>query len=589
MAHGEGAHAPRPARRPLPWSADDVNPSELYPTVNEWLQGSIMPPKGCGAHASSKGGSGDPSAPPFIDVRKMTHATLLVMANKHNAQFNVVDPVGQALHGIRERAALKDPSRASHPFTLGGNPTSNEYTKAWGVIASGNGRVGKRGGNGGAAEAPQDVKQIGAAPKQRGPRPKVAYGELTPEQTKFNASLGAFLGGIEVKLPLVAPGAVPLDMKRLFTEVFSSGGYHEVCAREDGWESVSSALVQDSSHGGIIKQIYYYYLFPVDMAMPVQTDMRVGRLTEALMKLMEPKASGRGTAMPQRPPELPSAKGVRRANKAARTELRSFDGGGGSGGNGGGALAGGELVRAAAPRLALQLLRAMARGVDAAAAGNLRLETGPALAAAAVAATAAAAAAAAAVGAAGAGASTSGASGAGASGASASGAASSSGLPRTLSGWEQARALEALLLSHRATEAGPAVLRKPAPALKKYYLQQLGLDGLDSSDDDGDERTRIKRRVSDGAATAEREFFLSQPGQKRSKYAPGFTPRCGGCDNCLNPARKQACTTNRAIAEKFMKKSEKERVDMGDEPKFVFTTEAARVRGMELMARWKSK
>jgi hypothetical protein len=67
--HGEGAAAEgAAAAQPLPWSADDINPSPLIIKVTEWLPGSFMPgspPKGC-AHASwppaAAKGAG-PSAP----------------------------------------------------------------------------------------------------------------------------------------------------------------------------------------------------------------------------------------------------------------------------------------------------------------------------------------------------------------------------------------------------------------------------------------------------------------------------------------------------------------------------------------------
>jgi hypothetical protein len=50
---------------------------------------------------------------------------------------------------------------------------------------------------------------------------KVAFGQSTVEQQRFNAALSAFLG-VSVKLPLLTPGAMVLDLKRLFMEVHSS-------------------------------------------------------------------------------------------------------------------------------------------------------------------------------------------------------------------------------------------------------------------------------------------------------------------------------------------------------------------------------
>ncbi|KAG1662354.1 hypothetical protein FOA52_000019 [Chlamydomonas sp. UWO 241] len=418
-----------------------------------------------------------------------------------------------------------------------------------------------------------------------------------------------------VKLPLLAPCAKPLDLKRLFIEVFSSGGYSAMCATERGWGDVSIEVGQHWSHGGIIQQVYKYYMLPVEMAMSAQRNMRKGRLTEALMTLMQSKAAGRSFS-------TPSAEGVLSARKTARTELLRFGSGVGSGGGGasakpgGGALAAGALARAAAPRLAVQLLRAMAVRVSAASRGELQLETGPALAAAA-----------------GATVTVTGAApplaGGFSASASASGAASPTGLTAALSGWEQTRALEALLLLHRATAAGPTVPRKPQPALEEYQLKQLGFDGLETDDedasdasdedeaddDDGDngdddtgdesdgnnsdddegsdadndaQRRGAKRRCSDGAAHAERGGFVQPPGALRSTHAMGPTPKCGDCDNCNKLSNKQACVTNRAILDSFWEKLE-EGADMGEEPTFEFTTEEARARGMNLRARWRAK
>ena len=51
-----------------------------------------------------------------------------------------------------------------------------------------------------------------------GPAPKVAYGTLTEEQLRFTNLLSSFLE-VTVKLPLLAPGAQALDLRRLYMEV----------------------------------------------------------------------------------------------------------------------------------------------------------------------------------------------------------------------------------------------------------------------------------------------------------------------------------------------------------------------------------
>ena len=48
--------------------------------------------------------------------------------------------------------------------------------------------------------------------------PRVVYGHHSQEQTRFNNALAGFLG-VPVKLPLLAPLAMTLDLKRLFVEV----------------------------------------------------------------------------------------------------------------------------------------------------------------------------------------------------------------------------------------------------------------------------------------------------------------------------------------------------------------------------------
>lgn len=115
---------------PLPWSADDINPVPWRRTTTEWLPGSFMPeqapepsipwppaalnPEAAAAVAAAK-------AKP-LDLRTLSQAKLLAASRKHNSTFNIYDPVGAVLDGVRENAVLNDPSRNCHPFTLGGNP-----------------------------------------------------------------------------------------------------------------------------------------------------------------------------------------------------------------------------------------------------------------------------------------------------------------------------------------------------------------------------------------------------------------------------------------------------------------------------------
>ena len=53
--------------------------------------------------------------------------------------------------------------------------------------------------------------------------PRVVYGHLSQEQTRFNNALAGFLG-VPVKLPLLAPLAMTLDLKRMFVEVGARRG-----------------------------------------------------------------------------------------------------------------------------------------------------------------------------------------------------------------------------------------------------------------------------------------------------------------------------------------------------------------------------
>ena len=57
-----------------------------------------------------------------VDLRRMSQAQLAELARTHNARFNIGDPVGEVLDGIRERAQITNPESVAYPDTIGGNP-----------------------------------------------------------------------------------------------------------------------------------------------------------------------------------------------------------------------------------------------------------------------------------------------------------------------------------------------------------------------------------------------------------------------------------------------------------------------------------
>ena len=118
--------------RPLrPKSADDINPVPLHPTVTKWLESSGPSTAAAVEHGQDGAGGSKPMQQRrgvVVDLRRMNQAQLAELARTHNARFNIGDPVGEVLDGIRERAQVTNPESVAYPDTIGGNPK-------WGRLA----------------------------------------------------------------------------------------------------------------------------------------------------------------------------------------------------------------------------------------------------------------------------------------------------------------------------------------------------------------------------------------------------------------------------------------------------------------------
>lgn len=112
------------------------------------------------------------------------------------------------------------PQHAGRPAPAAGRQSSLEYlTRTPSNAAAGAPSSSARG-------TTPPLPSAAAAAAAAGPAPKVAYGTLTEEQLRFTNLLSSFLE-VTVKLPLLAPGAQALDLKRLYMEV-------RISARQSG-------------------------------------------------------------------------------------------------------------------------------------------------------------------------------------------------------------------------------------------------------------------------------------------------------------------------------------------------------------------
>ena len=122
-------------------------------------------------------------------------------------------------------------------------------------------------------------------------RIKVPLGALSPEQAAFSLALSSFLDE-EVKIPLLAPNAPPLDLPRLLLHVVSRNLSLE---DEVQWEQCSQLLVADPSLSNTVRSIYASYLLPLVEAMAEAGELRRGEelsLNDAV-KFMESFAAKR--------------------------------------------------------------------------------------------------------------------------------------------------------------------------------------------------------------------------------------------------------------------------------------------------------
>ncbi|MEW5303047.1 MAG: hypothetical protein WDW36_005778 [Sanguina aurantia] len=139
---------------------------------------------------------------------------------------------------------------------------------------------------------------------------------LPADQLRFNAALAGFLGmtGGRLDLPLLAPNAPLLDLRRLFLEVIERGGCSNVYG-SSAWSEVAKLLQRDASLGRLLGDVYRWLLLPVEAALP--SDIRPARVLEWL--------EGRSKARLERTEPQPSPVAVSSALAAAEQGILQWD------------------------------------------------------------------------------------------------------------------------------------------------------------------------------------------------------------------------------------------------------------------------
>ncbi|EFJ42881.1 hypothetical protein VOLCADRAFT_97072 [Volvox carteri f. nagariensis] len=260
-----------------------------------------------------------------VQLGRMSHADLMSLAERHNKELGLVgDVMMPTMRGVAEVATVRPP--AVHPFTVGGGSRKDEYQAAWKSLSKRTGvplmssvegtqqAAAVAAGTGGRTARPTfataitaaTAAEVPAAANQAAPQPThvqmYGLGEQPLQQVQFVEALTAWLGVGPIDLPLLAPGAPPLSLRRLFMEVLEAGGSRPgsgpgsgVGAAEapgggsgsravgDGsgnggggggssrcvsWEALAGRLQGDETLGDLLQQVYDAFLLPLERRLP---------------------------------------------------------------------------------------------------------------------------------------------------------------------------------------------------------------------------------------------------------------------------------------------------------------------------------
>lgn len=173
-----------------------------------------------------------------VKLRDFSHAELLSVAQRHNRHLGLADDVLEpVMRTVADASTARPP--AVHPFTAGGAPRKDEHQAAWKALAK---RVGvplmvfseaqntataarpghARGNLQSSAPAVNSSAAVSALLETAAlPTHSQMYGSSDQplQQIQFVEILTAWLGLGPIDLPLLAPGAPPLQLRRLFLEV----------------------------------------------------------------------------------------------------------------------------------------------------------------------------------------------------------------------------------------------------------------------------------------------------------------------------------------------------------------------------------
>lgn len=191
-----------------------------------------------------------------VDLRCMTHTSLLRLANEHRLSVGGENPLVDVWgNGLLDRVCMPPDRKGVVPFTLGGDPMC---AKAWRSIVAGGGMrsFGKFDGDPVAGEMGGVAQFV----------PTVTIDRVPDDQRPFVAALEGFLQR-QVRLPILSSTSELLNLEKLYTEVASMGG-HERVTEAKNWFVLGQSLQANSELGECLRQVYVYYLSPLEENMP---------------------------------------------------------------------------------------------------------------------------------------------------------------------------------------------------------------------------------------------------------------------------------------------------------------------------------
>ena len=225
-------------------SMQDVNPLWLFPRpiIHQ------LPPQ--------------PKATGLVDLNSLTRAELTRLSSDHNASLHIPDdPVQVLLCGILEKTRIIHADKVAHAATIY-HPDAKDQDEWKDFIY----------------EARRGPSNLAHRKYRNMPsKVKVPFGALSPEQAAFNQALSAFHDE-EVKIPLFTPDSPPLDLGRLFIERASQANTDGASDEESQWEQCSRLLLGDPSFSSTIKPIYDSYLLPLFETMSAAGELKKGTL-----------------------------------------------------------------------------------------------------------------------------------------------------------------------------------------------------------------------------------------------------------------------------------------------------------------------